>query len=103
MRRLGDLIQKVAPTMASAFICGASGCGKELVAQAIHLNSLRANKAFLAINCGAITEELIASTLFGHEKGSFTGAIHSHKGYFEQASGGRYFWMKSLRRLKRCK
>ncbi len=91
MHRMRDLIKKVAPTKVSVFIHGPSGCGKELVAQAIHRNSQRADRPFLALNCGAVTEELIASALFGHEKGSFTGAIHNHKGYFEQASGGTLF------------
>lgn len=91
MHKVYHLIRKVAPTHASAFIFGATGSGKELVAKAIHLLSPRAHQAYLAINCGAVNDELLSSALFGHEKGSFTGAVQSCKGYFEQASGGTLF------------
>ena len=91
MENLYHLIKRVAPTEASVFISGQSGSGKELVAQALHQTSLRANKPYLAINCGVISESLMGSALFGHEKGSFTGAVQAHKGYFEQASGGTLF------------
>lgn len=91
MQKLYTSIQRVAPTAANAFIIGPSGSGKELVANAIHQLSRRAKQAYLAINCGAISETLISSLLFGHEKGSFTGAVQSHKGYFEQVSGGTLF------------
>lgn len=91
MHKLYHLIGKVAPTHASVFIFGPTGSGKELVAKAIHQLSPRANQAYLAINCGAMNDALLSSALFGHEKGSFTGAIQSYKGYFEQASGGTLF------------
>lgn len=91
MLQLYHLIKRVAPTKASAFIIGSSGSGKELVANAIHQCGTRVGQPYIAINCGAIPQELLGSALFGHEKGSFTGAIHAHKGYFEQASGGTLF------------
>jgi DNA-binding NtrC family response regulator len=84
-------IDRVAPTEASVLLLGESGTGKELVAQNIHVQSLRHRHAFLPVNCGAISPQLIESELFGHEKGSFTGADRQHKGYFERASGGTLF------------
>jgi DNA-binding NtrC family response regulator len=84
-------IQQVAPTDISVLIFGESGSGKELVAQAIHALSRRSDKPFVVVNAGAIPEGLIESELFGHEKGAFTGAIGSRKGYFEQADGGTIF------------
>ncbi|MET0509261.1 MAG: sigma 54-interacting transcriptional regulator, partial [Burkholderiaceae bacterium] len=84
-------IDKVARTSVSVFIVGESGTGKELVAQSVHRTSRRRNGPFEAINCGAISAQLIESELFGHEKGSFTGAIRQHKGFFERASGGTLF------------
>ncbi len=84
-------IDKVARTSVSVFIVGESGTGKELVAQSVHRASRRRNGPFEAINCGAISAQLIESELFGHEKGSFTGAIRQHKGFFERASGGTLF------------
>ena len=84
-------IARVAPTEASVLLLGESGTGKELVAQNIHVQSLRHRHAFLPVNCGAISPQLIESELFGHEKGSFTGADRQHKGYFERASGGTLF------------
>ena len=86
-----NMIAKVAPTDASVLICGESGTGKELVASAIHERSNRSDKAFVAVNCGAIAENLIESELFGHEKGAFTGADKAHAGVFEQADGGTLF------------
>jgi DNA-binding NtrC family response regulator len=91
MQEVYYLISKVAPTRATVLITGESGTGKELVAQTIHDLSNRASGPFIGINCGAITTELIGSALFGHERGSFTGANQAHRGYFEQASGGTLF------------
>lgn len=84
-------LEKVAPTQATVLLVGESGTGKELAAEALHLCSSRHKHAFVAVNCGAISPNLIESELFGHEKGSFTGAVSQHKGYFEQASGGTLF------------
>ncbi|MBJ6751439.1 sigma-54-dependent transcriptional regulator [Geomonas anaerohicana] len=91
MREVYDLIAKVADSMANVLITGESGTGKELAARAIHYNSPRRNASFLAVNCGAIPETLIESELFGHTKGSFTGAIADRSGLFEQAEGGTLF------------
>jgi len=91
MQNIFRLIEKVGPTAASVLIVGESGCGKELVAELIHAHSERAAGPFLAINCGAIPANLIEAELFGHEKGSFTGAIQAHAGVFERASGGTLF------------
>jgi two-component system, NtrC family, response regulator AtoC len=91
MQRLYRLIRKVAPTNASVLITGESGTGKELVAQTIHTSSSVAQGPFLAINCGAIPQDLIESELFGHERGSFSGAERMHRGVFERASGGTLF------------
>jgi DNA-binding NtrC family response regulator len=81
----------VAPTDATVFLIGESGTGKDLAAQTLHYLSRRAKAPFLPLNCGAITPTLIESELFGHERGSFTGAQRLHKGYFERASGGTLF------------
>jgi len=86
-----DLIQKVAPSKVSLMITGESGTGKEVVARAIHYHSDRKERAFVPINCGAIPENLLESELFGHEKGSFTGAIQQKQGLFEVADGGTLF------------
>jgi DNA-binding NtrC family response regulator len=88
MRRVYELIRKVAPTRASVLITGESGTGKELVSQTVHRMSPRATKPFLAVNCGAVAPNVIESELFGHERGSFTGAERGRKGYFEEANGG---------------
>ncbi|MAA76335.1 MAG: Fis family transcriptional regulator [Salinisphaeraceae bacterium] len=91
MRRVRDLVSQVAGRDATVLIRGESGTGKELVARAIHLASDRANGPFVAINCGAIPQNLIEAELFGHERGAFTGAICSRAGRFEMAEGGTLF------------
>jgi DNA-binding NtrC family response regulator len=91
MQRTYDLIARVAPTQAGVLLTGESGTGKELAAETIHLLSRRRDGPFLAVNCGAIAPTLIESELFGHEKGSFTGADSSRRGYFEEANGGTLF------------
>ena len=91
MQEVYDLVTKVAPTDASVFVLGETGTGKELVAQTVHDMSRRQKQAFVAINCGAVSPNLIESELFGHEKGSFTGAERSHKGHFERAHEGTLF------------
>jgi transcriptional regulator with PAS, ATPase and Fis domain len=88
MQRVRALIGRVAPTDSTVLICGESGCGKELVAESIHAMSARAHKPFVAINCAAIPATLIEAELFGHERGSFTGALRTREGVFERASGG---------------
>lgn len=91
MKELFDLIQKVAPSSATVLIEGESGTGKELVAKSIHFNSPRKDKPFIAVNCSALSENLLESELFGHEKGAFTGAVASKKGRFELADSGTLF------------
>ena len=91
MKQLWKDILKTAPTSATVLIHGESGTGKELIARAIHAHSMRAKDAFIQVNCAAIPEELIESELFGHEKGSFTGATERKVGKFEQADGGTIF------------
>jgi two-component system nitrogen regulation response regulator NtrX len=91
MRRLREMIDRAAPTLATVLITGESGTGKELVADAIHRASPRAAKAYVQVNCAAIPEELIESELFGHEKGSFTGAVRRQTGKFVAAHGGSIF------------
>ncbi len=90
-RRVRKMIEQVAPTEATVLILGESGTGKEVVARNIHYHSQRRNKPFVPINCGAIPSELLESELFGHEKGSFTGAIGAREGRFELAQGGTIF------------
>ncbi|MBM4269990.1 MAG: sigma-54-dependent Fis family transcriptional regulator [Deltaproteobacteria bacterium] len=91
MQELYDAISRVAPTNASVLIQGESGTGKELIAETVHRLSRRRKQRFVALNCGAVSPQLIESELFGHEKGSFTGASRTHKGYFERAAGGTLF------------
>ena len=91
MLNVYDLIRKVSQSKASVLITGPSGTGKELIANAIHYNSPRKDRPFVSINCGALTETLLESELFGHEKGAFTGAISMKKGRFELADGGTLF------------
>ena len=91
MQDVYRMIEKVAPTEATVFITGESGCGKDLVARTIHERSARAHGAFVAINCGAIPQNLIEAELFGHERGAFTGANRQHRGCFERAEGGTLF------------
>ncbi|MFZ5445329.1 MAG: sigma 54-interacting transcriptional regulator [Myxococcota bacterium] len=91
LRRLIELIDRVAPSSAAVAVFGESGTGKELIARAIHSQSLRASAPFIPVNCAAISKELIESELFGHEKGSFTGAMNARKGAFEEADGGTIF------------
>ena len=91
MRVLKDQIARFASKESTALIRGESGVGKELVARAIHFNSLRRDKPFVCLNCAALTETLLESELFGHEKGAFTGATDRKPGKFEQANGGTIF------------
>jgi DNA-binding NtrC family response regulator len=91
MQRLYEQISRVAGTSVTVFITGESGTGKEVVAQTVHDLSRRRKRPFLAVNCGAISPNLIESEIFGHEKGSFTGAERQHQGFFERASGGTLF------------
>jgi len=91
MLRMYEQISRVAGTSVTVFITGESGSGKEVVAQTVHDLSRRRKRPFLAVNCGAISPNLIESEIFGHEKGSFTGAERMHQGFFERASGGTLF------------
>ena len=91
MENIFEKIRQVAPTKASVLIQGETGTGKELIAKAIHFNSNRRRKPFVAVNCGALTQTLLESELFGHEKGAFTGAIKQKAGRFEVANGGTIF------------
>jgi two-component system response regulator AtoC len=91
MQKLYDQMGRVAPTSATVLLMGESGTGKELAAQTLHDLSRRKKSPFLPLNCGAVSPNLIESELFGHEKGSFTGADRQHKGFFERANGGTLF------------
>ena len=91
MKRVYEQIARVAGTSVTVFITGESGTGKELVASTVHDLSRRRSRPFLAVNCGAISPQLIETEIFGHEKGSFTGADRQHQGFFERAHGGTLF------------
>jgi two-component system response regulator PilR (NtrC family) len=91
MQKVFDVVRKVADSKSNVLICGESGTGKELVARAIHYNSTRSALPFVAVNCSAVPETLLESELFGHMKGSFTGAISNKAGLFEVANGGTIF------------
>jgi DNA-binding NtrC family response regulator len=91
MREIFGILEKIAPTSATVVIEGETGTGKEVVARAVHETSSRADGPFVVFDCGAVPESLIESELFGHEKGSFTGAVMTRKGLFEMAEGGTIF------------
>lgn len=91
MLKIYDMIRKVAPSKASVLITGPSGTGKELIAKAIHYESPRKDRPFITLNCAALTETLLESEIFGHERGAFTGAVAMKKGRFELADGGTLF------------
>lgn len=91
MRQIFGILERISPTEATCLIEGETGTGKELVARAVHENSMRKNKAFVVFDCSAVAENLIESELFGHVKGAFTGAINTRRGAFEEANGGTIF------------
>ena len=91
IKNVYDMIETVAETDSTVLITGKSGTGKELVARALHFKSKRKNKAFIPVNCGAISENLIESELFGHKRGAFTGAISDKEGFFKASDGGTLF------------
>ena len=92
MKQVFDLISQAAPSRSTILITGESGTGKELVARAIHSNSARSEKSFVTVNCGSLPPDLLESTLFGHVKGAFTGAVYPKKGLFEVADKGTIFF-----------
>src|SRR3989338_629630 len=91
MLRIYEMVKRVGNTKSSALIAGESGTGKELIARAIHYNGPLKDKPFVTVNCGAIPESLMESEMFGHKKGSFTGAVVDKSGLFEVADGGTLF------------
>src|SRR5262249_54561198 len=91
MRQVLKQVEKVAPSDSTVLILGETGTGKELIARALHRRSKRSNRALIRVNCAAIPQSLIASELFGHEKGAFTGAMQRRVGRFEAANGGTLF------------
>ena len=91
MARVRELIERVGPTDATVLLVGESGTGKEIAAESLHRHSVRASGPFVAVNCGAIPESLVEAELFGHERGSFTGAVRSQAGFLERAQGGTLF------------
>jgi two-component system response regulator PilR (NtrC family) len=103
MQKVFDVVRKVADSKSNVLICGESGTGKELVARAIHYNSARSVLPFVAVNCSAVPETLLESELFGHMKGSFTGAISNKAGLFEIANGEPFFSTRSAIRPRRFK
>ena len=103
IRKLLQLIARVAPQETSVLVLGESGTGKELVARALHQQSARSAKPFVAINCAALTETLLESELFGHEKGAFTGAVAQKRASSKWPKGARSSWTKSASWRRRCK
>jgi two-component system response regulator PilR (NtrC family) len=91
MREMMGVVERIAPTNSTVLICGESGTGKELLARAVHARSTRSERPFVSINCGAMPSELLESELFGHTRGSFTGAVAAKKGLFEAGNGGTVF------------
>src|SRR3989442_14958346 len=91
MQKVFEMMEKVPRPDSTVLILGESGTGKELVAKALHYNSRRRDKSFVPINCSALPEQLLESELFGHRKGSFTGATTDKKGLFQEADGGTIF------------
>ena len=91
MTQIIELVKKIAPLDSTIILSGETGTGKELIAKTIHRNSLRVNNKFVAVNCGALAEGLLESSIFGFEKGAFTGATKTTSGYFEEADGGTLF------------
>jgi len=94
MQKIYEIVRKVAPTDSTVLLYGESGTGKELIARAIHNYSLRRDKEFVPVDCSSLVETLLESELFGHVKGSFTGAIQTKHGSFELANGGHFFLMR---------
>ena len=103
IKNVFSIIEQVAGSESSILIQGESGTGKELVARAIHKKSNRGENSFIKINCGALNDNLLESELFGHEKGSFTGAIKQKKGRFELADKGTLCLMKLETFLQQCR
>ena len=95
LRPVMERVALVSPSDVPVLILGETGSGKEVIARAIHMRSARAAGPFIRVNCGAIPPDLIDSELFGHEKGSFTGAVGTRRGWFERADEGTLFWMRS--------
>ena len=91
MKKIYDIIARVAPAETTVLLLGESGTGKEVAARTLHRNSRRAEKAFVAVNCATLGDNLLESELFGHEKGAFTGAVGLKKGLLETADGGTVF------------
>jgi transcriptional regulator with GAF, ATPase, and Fis domain len=97
------LTRKVAPSTATVLLTGETGTGKELIARALHELSPRASGPFIRVNCGALSESLLESELFGHAKGAFTSAIENRTGRFEAPTAARFFWMKSTVSATSCR
>ena len=94
LERALNVTAQVAATDISVLVLGESGTGKEVMPRIVHQFSARKHGPYMAVNCGAIPEGTIDSELFGHEKGAFTGATETRKGYFEEANGGTIFWTR---------